>query len=122
VRIPVDRTDTQSTNLILTDDYLSPSLAVKAGSGATLLAGLGHARIWLGPPILAGRGPCVSCLQDRLRLNLATCSLVHVQETANPESLGVERIAREAPAGAFRRPGLTSFDASRKRPSESDRA
>jgi ribosomal protein S12 methylthiotransferase accessory factor len=101
VRISVDRSDTRSTNLILTDDYLSPSLAVNAGSGAILLAGLGHTRIWLGPRILPGQGPCVSCLQDRLRLNLAARSLLHVNENANTESLRVERIDRAVPAAAF---------------------
>jgi ribosomal protein S12 methylthiotransferase accessory factor len=68
--------------LILVDDYLRPELAARVaaeemGSARpALLARPARDRIWLGPVLGPGRS-CLTCLQDRLRLNLNGRSLLH---------------------------------------------
>ena len=97
--------DGNALTLLLTDDYLHAELVEhprSAGDGApVVLACLGSRHVWIGPGIVAGVTACPSCLQDRLRLNLAARTLVHVDDPAGREDFKVERLATEVPRAAF---------------------
>ena len=93
-------------HLVLTDDYLRPELreaAPKPGHGSPrLLAGMGARRVWLGPT-LSPAASCLSCLQDRLRLNLSGRSLVHVGKASADASFEVVTLPARIPDVAFDR-------------------
>jgi ribosomal protein S12 methylthiotransferase accessory factor len=103
--------------LVLTDDYLHARLpervdALAAAHPAVLLTRLGRRSVWLGPSLTRGAGPCIACLQARLRLNLTARTLVHLEEGDRRAGLRVERLGGRPPPRAFRRLGaaLVSMD------------
>ncbi len=103
IQIELPGFERASLVLTLTDDYLHPAMADDEPlSRPRLLAGLGRTRVWLGPYIRPGRTACASCLQQRLRLNLAARTLLHLEDEAASDAFTVERIARQVPAAAYR--------------------
>lgn len=103
VRVTLPGSERPAVELILTDDYLHSELAhCTHATEPRLLACLGRRRVWLGPRIQPGRTACVSCLQERLRLNLAARSLLHIEGEAGAEGIRIERIARDVPPTAYR--------------------
>jgi oxazoline/thiazoline synthase len=99
--------DSRALQLILTEDYLHPDLAavvrrsLQASRDPVLLARLGARAVWIGPLLRAGGAPCISCLQDRLRLNLVARTLVHPGAASGRPDCRVERLARYVPDRAF---------------------
>lgn len=92
--------------LVLTDDYLHAGLAEMASSEdgrPLLLTCLGSRRVWIGPRVLPGVTACVSCLQERLRMNLAARGLVHARGVDVGEAFEVRRMPSEVPEAAFQR-------------------
>jgi ribosomal protein S12 methylthiotransferase accessory factor len=108
-RVLLRRPDGSLLDLLLTDDYLHSELAEHQDHSARadpphplLLARLGSRKIWIGPCIVPGETACVSCLQERLRLNLSARALVHLQAGETPDSLVVQRVPTEIPPTAYR--------------------
>lgn len=98
----------QGVQLILSGDYLSPDLVdlvprlLTSDSRPVLLSRLGTKAVWIGPLLRAGKSPCISCLQDRLRLNLVARTLLYSDGSAAPQDCRVERLPNGIPERAFR--------------------
>lgn len=94
--------------LVLTDDYLRPELASVATSLSSdpsrpmLLVGLGARRMWLGPVISAGAS-CITCLRDRLLLNLSGRGLLHAGTASADAAFEVVPLPSKIPNTAFDR-------------------
>lgn len=89
-------------DVVLTDDFLEPSLVEAASQepdGTTLLVRLGAVQTWVGPLLRWSGGPCCSCLQERLRLNLTARALVHRHSPA--DRVTIRRIHRSLSDEAF---------------------
>ena len=74
---------------------------------AAVLVKPGFRRVWVGPVLAPGSGPCIGCLQERLRLNLAAPALLHGDATAGAGKVLHRRIDREFPPLAWFRIALT---------------
>lgn len=86
--------------LILTDDYLHPTLPGLVSATPQLLCSLGQRRVLVGPTVGEEPDVCLGCLQERLRLNLGGRTLLH--GTQNPDtSIHVRRLDGTIPAEAF---------------------
>ncbi len=106
VRIALRDDASRDVDIVLTDDGLVPELpglCERNGVTPVLLACLGRRRVLIGPCFSDEPGPCPACLQDRLRLNLAARTLLHVPDAERAGELRVERLEREIPAQAFAR-------------------
>lgn len=105
----IDDPVSAGVRLLITDDYLRPEVeAAATGPSSTgqpiLLARLGWDSVWLGPYVQAANGACVTCLSQRLRLNLPGRALVHAMGGLPPlRDEGRLRVLRdETPSTAFR--------------------
>jgi bacteriocin biosynthesis cyclodehydratase domain-containing protein len=109
VRVGMDQELAAGSALFLTDDYLVPDLldlqAEEAGSRRPfLLACLGARRVWFGPWVHPGESACVSCLQERLRINLAARALLHLPpEVGSADGFHIEPLAQDIPWRAYLR-------------------
>ncbi len=98
----------EGTLLVLTDDYLRPELASAAATLSVdagrplLLAGLGARRVWLGP-VLAPAASCLTCLRDRLMLNLSGRGLLHAGTASDGTGFEVVPLPSAIPDVAFDR-------------------
>lgn len=99
--------DVQPVEVLLTEDYTSPDLRPDLFSSQVVLVKPGYRRIWVGPVMTPGRGPCIACLQERLRLNLAAPTLLHNDEVTRAGEVVRPRIDREYPQLTWFRIALT---------------
>jgi bacteriocin biosynthesis cyclodehydratase domain-containing protein len=96
--------DTAALSLILTDDYLNPSLtsinaaALRAGTPWLLARPVGTT-VWIGPLFTPGQSGCWECLANRLRLN-RTVERYLERRVGRPKASPVTRAELPAMAGA----------------------
>lgn len=102
LRLPIGP-PAEHVQLVLTDDYLNPDLAVVKIMEPTVLARVGPGRVWAGPVIVPGAGPCLACLLERLRLNLTARALIHLQDGGSSDGVAVRRLERATPTRAYER-------------------
>ncbi len=122
----LNRQDRPPVQVLLTDDYLHPELPdlrqeLMPLQEACLLARVGREKVWIGPWSLPGETACITCLQERLRINLVARTILHLSLDEGWEGeLEVEPLHHPVPRTAFQRMarGILEVDPSREDPTE----
>ncbi|MGI9625856.1 MAG: TOMM precursor leader peptide-binding protein, partial [Longimicrobiales bacterium] len=92
----------RQAKVLLVEDYLLPDLRriVESETAAKCtLVRPGPTNIWIGPTVGSPTGPCITCLQSRLRLNLP--GRAWVAEVAPGQNLRIERLPSRVDPAVF---------------------